>query len=60
MNDLLNICRTCGSLINQEQDLKLFEKSNYALVTLIEDITDMWVSLFIMILSVFLFIDFLY
>lgn len=60
MNDLLNLCRTCGSLINQEQDFKLFEKSNYALVTLIEDITDMWVSLFIMILSVFLFIDFLY
>lgn len=48
MNDLLNLCRTCGSLINQEQDFKLFEKSNYALVTLIEDITDMWVSFFIM------------
>lgn len=50
MDDIRNLCRTCGSTINEEHDIKLFEKSNYALVTLIEDITDMWVSFCITLL----------
>lgn len=54
MNDLLNLCRTCGSSINTEVDIKLSDKSNYSLVTLIEDITDMWVRFFIMVDSYYL------
>ncbi|XP_017872163.1 PREDICTED: uncharacterized protein LOC108619859 isoform X2 [Drosophila arizonae] len=41
MSDLRTLCRTCGITINTKHDTKLFEKFNYHLVTLIEDITDM-------------------
>lgn len=60
MDDIRNLCRTCGSTINEECDIKLFEKSNYALVTLIEDITDMWVSFCIILLYVLINLMFFY
>ncbi|XP_034489080.1 putative zinc finger protein 876 isoform X2 [Drosophila innubila] len=44
MNSLQTLCRTCGTIINEELDVKLFEELNYPLVTLIQDITDMWME----------------
>ncbi|KAL7728397.1 hypothetical protein ACLKA6_005160 [Drosophila palustris] len=44
MNDLHTLCRTCGITINEDLAVKLFEEINYPLVTLIEDITDMWIE----------------
>lgn len=46
MSDLRSLCRTCGITINTMHDTKLFEKLNFHLVTLIEDITDMLVRFF--------------
>ncbi|XP_017967677.1 transcription factor Ouib [Drosophila navojoa] len=44
MRDLRTLCRTCGITINTKHYTKLFEKLNYHLVTLIEDITDMLIE----------------
>lgn len=44
MNDLHTLCRTCGTTVNEEVDVKLFEELNYPLVTILEDITDMWIE----------------
>jgi len=44
MDDLHTLCRTCGTTVNEDVDVKLFEELNYPLVTMLEDITDMWVG----------------
>ncbi|EDV98590.1 zinc finger protein 436 [Drosophila grimshawi] len=45
MEDWRGLCRTCGITINEKiARAKLFEELNYPLVSLIEDITDMWME----------------
>ncbi|KAH8311793.1 hypothetical protein KR044_008062 [Drosophila immigrans] len=44
MDDLLTRCRTCGTTINKEFDVNLFEESHFPLVAIIQDIADMWVE----------------
>ncbi|XP_062126965.1 transcription factor Ouib [Drosophila sulfurigaster albostrigata] len=44
MDELLRHCRTCGTTINKEFDVNLFEESNFQLVALIQDIADMWME----------------
>ncbi|KAH8251624.1 hypothetical protein KR038_003055 [Drosophila bunnanda] len=45
MFELRSLCRTCGiQLENKSSSTKLFEKSNYQLIRLIEDITDMFLE----------------
>ncbi|KAH8347359.1 hypothetical protein KR059_009833 [Drosophila kikkawai] len=42
---LRSLCRTCGiKLENESSSVKLFEKSNYHFIRLIEDITDMFLE----------------
>lgn len=44
MFKLRSFCRTCGIKLNKASSFKLFDKSNYQLIRLIEDIADMFVS----------------
>ncbi|KAH8243704.1 hypothetical protein KR032_009488 [Drosophila birchii] len=45
MFELRSLCRTCGiKLKNESSSTKLFEKSNFELIRLIEDITDMFLE----------------
>ncbi|KAH8292411.1 hypothetical protein KR054_009403 [Drosophila jambulina] len=45
MFELRSLCRTCGiKLENKSSSTKLFKKSNYELIRLIEDITDMFLE----------------
>ncbi|XP_017846199.1 transcription factor Ouib-like [Drosophila busckii] len=44
MEDLHALCRACGTTINKKLDTKLFDKLNYYMVSLIDDITDIWIE----------------
>nr|NP_001287283.1 uncharacterized protein Dmel_CG31441, isoform B [Drosophila melanogaster]AHN57282.1 uncharacterized protein Dmel_CG31441, isoform B [Drosophila melanogaster] len=46
MSELRSICRTCGKNVTnlQGRATKLFNKSNYHFISILENITDMYVS----------------
>ncbi|XP_016987947.1 transcription factor Ouib [Drosophila rhopaloa] len=45
MFELRSVCRTCGKKVRNSQATKLNEKSNYHLISLVENITDMFLEL---------------
>ncbi|KAH8384131.1 hypothetical protein KR009_012220 [Drosophila setifemur] len=44
MFELRSLCRTCGTNLENLRSTKLFDKSNYELINLIENITDMFLE----------------
>ncbi|KAH8346647.1 hypothetical protein KR084_007397 [Drosophila pseudotakahashii] len=44
MSELRSVCRTCGKNVEKSRATKLFEKDNYNLISLIENITDMYLE----------------
>ncbi|XP_017118634.1 transcription factor Ouib isoform X1 [Drosophila elegans] len=45
MSELRSVCRTCGKNVESSVATKLFQKSNYHLISLVENITDMFLEL---------------
>ncbi|XP_017047166.1 transcription factor Ouib [Drosophila ficusphila] len=44
MSALRSVCRTCGKIVGSGRATKLFDKSNYNFISLIENITDMFLE----------------